>query len=167
MRNLKRPNAKIPAYRQLEEKKFEVFVPFKWVIKIKDGRQTKIKEPYMRDLVFVRGKASEIEKIVEKSPLLQFRYERGGYRKPMIIRDEEMRRFIDAVNVSENPRYYLPEELTPEMYGRKIRILGGNLEGYEGILLKIRGSKTKRVLIELPNFFSIAVEFNSEYVELL
>ena len=53
------------------------------------------------------------------------------------------------------------------MYGRKIRIVGGNLDGYEGMLLTTRGSKTKRILVKLPNWLVAAVEVNLEYVQFL
>ena len=47
-------------------------------------------------------------------------------------------------------KYYLPEEITPEMHNRPIRIVGGPLDGYEGTLLTTRGSKVKRLLVEIP-----------------
>ena len=53
------------------------------------------------------------------------------------------------------------------MCGRHIRIVGGPLDGYEGKLLTVRGAKTKRLLVELPEFFSVGVEVNPEYIRLL
>ncbi|MEG1718634.1 MAG: transcriptional regulator, partial [Bacteroidales bacterium] len=81
--------------------------------------------------------------------------------------DAEMERFIGAVRGSDTPKYYLPEEIKPEMYGRKIRIIGGKLNGYEGCLLTTRGSKVKRLLVELPNFFSVGVEVNPDMIEFI
>lgn len=167
MRDLKRPNAKLPAYKQLEEEHCEVFTPLKWVLKIKNGKRVREKIPFIQDLLFVHGKKSEIDTIIKGIPTLQFRYQKGAYLKPMIVRDSDMNRFIHAVSVSENPKYYHPEEITPNMYGRTVQIIGGNLNGYRGILLTTRGSKTKRLLVELPNFFSVGVEVKSDYIELL
>ena len=76
-------------------------------------------------------------------------------------------RFIYAVNGMDLPRYYLPEELTPSMFGRKIRIIGGYLDGYEGYLLTTRGSRVKRLLVDLPNWITAAVEVNPEFIQLL
>ena len=104
----------------------------------------------------------------KKFRLLQYRYQKGkGYRSPMTVPDDDMERFIHAVESTANPSYYLPDELTSAMYGRKIRIVGGNLNGYEGVLLSTRGSKTKRILVELPNWLVAAVEVNLEYVQFL
>lgn len=85
----------------------------------------------------------------------------------MTVPDNDMERFIHAVESTNNPSYYQPDELTSTMYGRKIRIVGGNLDGYEGMLLTTRGSKTKRILVKLPNWLVAAVEVNLEYVQFL
>lgn len=44
MRDLKRPNAKHPAYKQLEELGFEVFVPMKWFLSVKQGKRVREKK---------------------------------------------------------------------------------------------------------------------------
>ena len=85
----------------------------------------------------------------------------------MVVADTDMERFIRAVDATESPRYYLPEEITPVMYGRKIRIEGGPLNGYEGRLLTTRGSKVKRLLVELEGFLSVGVEVDPEYIQLI
>ena len=53
------------------------------------------------------------------------------------------------------------------MYGRKIRIVGGPLDGYEGSLIATRGSKVKCLMIELQDFFAAGVEVNPEYIQLI
>ena len=85
----------------------------------------------------------------------------------MVVSDAEMERFIRAVSASASPKYYLPEEITPEMLNRSIRIVGGPLDGYEGTLVTTRGSKVKRLLVELPSLLSVAVEVNPEYIQFL
>ncbi len=85
----------------------------------------------------------------------------------MIVSDLDMERFIRAVRCSENPKYYLPEEISNTMYGRMIRIVGGPFEGYEGRLLTTRGSKIKRLLVELPNFFFGGCRNKSDLIEII
>lgn len=85
----------------------------------------------------------------------------------MTVLDLEMEKFISAVSSSNSPQYYLPEEITPQMYGRKIRIVGGNLDGYEGYLLTTRGSKVKRLLVELENYLAVSVEVLPEFIQLI
>ena len=82
----------------------------------------------------------------------------------MTVAGAAMERFIHAVSVSKKTRYYLPEELTPAMFGRDIRIVGGPLDGHEGRLLTARGSKRRWLLVELPNFLTAAVEVSPEFI---
>lgn len=165
MRDLKRPNALLPAYKQLAAARMEVFTPMKWLLKTKNGRSVRMEVPFLSDLLFVYGTRSELDPIVDKMPTLQYRFQKGhGYKEPMVVPDVDMERFVHAVRTSENPKYYLPDELTPVMYGRKVHIVGGPLDGYDGRLLSVRGSKVKRLLVELPHFLSVSVEVNPDYV---
>jgi transcription antitermination factor NusG len=168
MRDLKRANAKMPAYKFLMEKEIEVFTPMHTVLKVVKGRQQKVQEPFVRDLLFVHDTRAAIDPIVEVTPTLQYRYERGkGYKVPMVVRDAEMNRFILAVTASKSTKYYTPGELSPKMIGRNVRITGGPLEGYAGKLLKISGSRTKRLLVQLEGILSAGVEVDAQYIELL
>lgn len=167
MRDLKRANAKQPAYMLLREKKMEVFVPMKWHLVTRKGIRVREEVPFIQDLLFVHEAQTNLDAIVEKTPTLQYRWLRNTWREPMTVADADMERFIRAVSVSESPKYYLPEEITPAMYGRKIRIVGGPLNGYEGGLLTTRGSKVKRLLVELKGFLAVGVEVNPEYIQLI
>ena len=145
LRDLTRPNAKRPAYRLLEEKGI----------------------PLLHDLLFAHTTRTCMDPIVEEISTLQYRYLRGGYRKPMTVGHAEMNRFICAVHSDDSPRYFLVEELTPAMYGRMIRIEGGPLDGYEGRLLSIRGTRVKRLIVEIPGLLVAAVEVDPKYIRLL
>lgn len=167
MRDLKRSNARKPAYKLLEEKKVEFFVPMRWQLVTRRGKRVREQVPFMQDLLFVHETRFNLDPLVEKVPTLQYRWLRDTYREPMTVPDTDMERFMLAVNVSDSPKYYLPEEITPAMYGCRIRIVGGTLDGYEGSLLTIRGSKVRRLLVELPGFLSVGVEVSPEYIQFL
>lgn len=167
MRDLKRTNARQPAYKLLEGLKMEIFVPRRWSLKIRKGIHVREEVPFIQDLLFVHETQSNLDTVVGKTPTLQYRWLRNTWREPMTVADKDMRRFIKAVSSTEFPQYYLPEEVTPEMYRRRIRIVGGTLDGYEGHLLTTRGSKVKRLLVELKGFLAVGVEVNPEYIRLL
>jgi len=167
MRDLKRPNAKQPAYRMLEKGNIEVFTPMKWHIALKKGKKIREEVPFIQDLLFVHDKRDSLDPIVEKTPTLQYRWLRNTWREPMTVPDTDMERFIRAVSATDSPVYYLPEEITPAMYGKKIRIMGGPLNGYEGNLITTRGSRIKRLLVELPMLLAVSVEVNPEYIQLV
>lgn len=168
MRDLKRANARHPAYMLLQELGLEVFTPMRWVLAVEHGRRVRRRMPFMQDLLFVHATREGLDPITMRTPTLQYRYSRGdAYRRPMTVRGDDMERFIRAVGSSDDLTYYLPEELTPGMYGRHVRIVGGPLDGYEGRLLTVRGSRVRRLIVELPGFFSAGVRVESEYVRLL
>lgn len=121
LRDLTRPNAKHPAYRLLEEKGIEVFTPMRWQLVERKGKRIREEVPLLHDLLFAHTTRTCMDSIVEEISTLQYRYLRGGYRKPMTVGHAEMNRFIRAVHSDDSPRYFLVEELTPAMYGRMIR----------------------------------------------
>ena len=85
----------------------------------------------------------------------------------MTVPDTDMERFILAVCIAESPRYYTPEEVTPTMCRRKVRIVGSPLDGYVGYLLTIRGSKVRRLLVEVKGLLAVGVEVTPEYIQFL
>ena len=167
MRDLKRANAKLPAYKLLQEKNIQVFTPMRWYLSEEKGKKVRKQVPCVRDLLFVYDNQEHLDPIVELIPTLQYRWLRNSYREPMTVSDTEMERFIRAVGSTVSPKYFLPEEITPEMLNRKIRIVGGPLDGYEGTLLTTRGSKVKRLLVELPDLLAVGVEVNPEYIQVI
>lgn len=165
MRDLKRWNAQCPAYKQLQDLGITVFTPMIWKLIQIHGKRIRKQVPFMQDMLFVFDSRQVIDPIVERVPTLQYRFLRGTYREPMTVRNEDMERFIKAVGLTENPRYYTPEELTPAMVGKKVRIIGGPLDNYEGRLQKMQGSRTKRLFVELPSLLAVSVEVNPEYIQ--
>ena len=167
MRDLKRANAKHPAYKILGEKNMKIFTPMVWKLSVKQGKRIREKVPFMADLLFVYDTRHTLDPLVELISTFQYRYMRGSHGAPMTVRNADMERFIKAVEATENPYFYTPGELTPDMIGRNVRIIGGALNNYEGRLQKIRGSRSRRLLVELPNLLTVSVEVSPEYIQLL
>ena len=167
MRDLKRRNAKLPAYELFKGFGIKVFTPMVWKLMVRHGKRCREEVPFMQDLLFVHDTRMAVDPIVEKYDTVQYRYVRGGYKVPMTVRDNDMQRFIHAVESTENPRYYTPEEISSDMIGKKVRIVGGPLDGYEGCLQKMQGARVKRLFVELPNLLAAAVEVNPEYIQVL
>ena len=167
MRDLSRPNAKLPAYMKLDELGIRCYTPTVWRTMVRNGVRTSRKVPVIHDLLFVCETREVLDPVVAKMPTLQYRFLRRTWREPMTVRDEEMERFIGAAESSGAARYYTPEEITPEMRNRRIRIVGGQMNGYEGTLLTVRGSKKKRLLVEVPSLIAVSVEIEADFIELV
>ena len=166
MRDLKRSNAALPAYKQLAALNIELFTPMKQRLTVVGGKKIRKEVPFLQDLLFVYAMREELDAIVQSIPTLQYRFIKGGrYCEAMTVRNREMERFIHAIRNTDNPRYYSPEEITPAMQGRRVRIVGGPLDNYEGCLLTVRGSRSKRLLLEIPNLVATGIEITDcDYV---
>lgn len=165
LRDLRRRSSNTPGYIELRDKGFEVFTPLKWEITVRSGRRVRRQVPVISDLLFVRSVKDRLDAAVAPIPTLQYRYRRGQtIHDPMTVRDADMERFINAVNLSDSVRYYSLDEITPEMYGKEICVVGGPFDGYAGRLLFMRGSRKKRLLVEIPDFIAAAVEVQPEFI---
>ena len=167
MRDLKRRHAKLPAYKLFENLKVSYFTPMVHRLVVVNGKRVDQEVPFMPDLLFVKDTREHLDLIVESTPKLQYRYKIGVQHTPIIVPTAEMERFIYAVESSENPKFYSLNEVTSEMINRKIRIIGGKLDGYTGTLVTTRGSKVKRLLVELPSLLAASVEVEAEYIQLV
>lgn len=168
LRDLKRPNALKRAWEMFEDRKMEVFTPKKWVLVTVKGERKPKEVAFIPDLLFVHESRDVLDPVIESTETLQYRFRKyGAQNEPIVVPDDDMERFINAVSVSKSPKYYLPEDITMTMYGREIRIIGGPLNGYEGSLITTRGSKTKRLLVELKGFLAVGVEVDPEYIQLI
>ena len=167
MRDLKRRHAKLPAYKLFENLKVQYFTPMVHRLVVVKGKRIDQEVPFMPDLLFVKDTREHLDLIVESTPKLQYRYKIGVQHTPIIVPTADMERFIYAVESSENPKFYSLNEVTPEMKNREIRIIGGKLDGYTGTLVTTRGSKVKRLLVELPSLLAASVEVEAEYIQLV
>ena len=83
MRDLKRINAKEPAYKLLEGKKMEVFVPKVYKLCTRQGKRVREEVPFIQDLLFVHETRLNLDPIVKKTPTLQYRWLRNTWREPV------------------------------------------------------------------------------------
>lgn len=166
LRDLKRANAKLPAYKLLSEAGFETFTPMRWVVKDNiRGVKTRQYLPFIPSLLFAKSIKSDLDPIVAKTETLQYRFVKGAPPStPMIVPTDDMERFIKAVTCGEGCIYYTPEEITPDMIGRRVMIVGGALDGTVGNLLKRRGSKKKRLILQLRDTLIASVEVEPDYI---
>ncbi len=167
MRDLKRSNARQHAYEQLEELGITVFTPKVKKMVLRQGKRTLVETPYIPSLLFVRDSRGHIDEIVGRIPLLQYQWHPYRWHEPMVVPDAAMENFMQAAAAALSPQYYLPSEITHSMHNRRIRIVGGPLDGQEGTLVTTRGSKVKRLLVELPGLLAVSVEVSCEYIRVI
>ena len=90
MRDLTRPNAKLPAYKLLDGLNIRTFTPMVWKLMLNHGKRERRQLPFIHDLLFVYASRAELDSVVETTPMLQYRYLRGGYKMPMTVRAADL-----------------------------------------------------------------------------
>jgi transcription antitermination factor NusG len=127
-------------------------------------RTTQVLQPIFRNLMFVKSDKSKLDPILKEIKLdfgitsdLYYRYREDDERKIAIVPAAQMRNFMTIVGAVEEPIIYLSYEEVRLKAGTKIRIIGGAFEGVEGVFMRIQGHK--RVVVSLPNLFSVATAF--------
>ena len=86
----------------------------------------------------------------------------------IVVRDDEMQRFIRVVeNFEEEITYLSPEEVNIEK-GTRVRIIGGNFDGVEGIFVKVKGKRNKRVVVMLDKLLAVVMaEVDLDLIEVI
>ena len=79
-----------------------------------------------------------------------------------------MEQFIAVTNTyNEHLIYIQPDEIDLRK-GTPVRILGGPFNGFEGTFIKVKGSRTKRVVVMLKGIVGVAMaEITPDLLEVL
>ena len=110
---------------------------------------------------------SALKRVKSKVTYLQYITDTRSGEK-IIIPDNEMRRFIAVAGTySDQLLYFQPEEVNLSK-GTKVRITGGDFEGQEGIFLKVKGARDRRVVIEIQGVIAVAMAtIHPELIEVI
>ena len=108
----------------------------------------KIAVPVIHNLIFVHAAPSEMRKLKYMMDA------RAG--KKITVPDRQMRLFIAATaDYDETLLYFQPDELNLAK-GTKVRLTAGPLEGHEGVVLKVKGARDRRLIIQIDGVIAVA-----------
>lgn len=155
------------AVRLLEKENLDCFVPMQYKVTVKKGKKVRILVPVIHNLIFVHACLSDLKRVKSKVTYLQYITDTRSGQK-IIIPDNEMRRFIAvAGSYSDQLLYFQPEELNLSK-GARVRITGGDFEGQEGVFLKVKGARDRRVVIEIQGVIAVAMAtIHPELIEVI
>ena len=143
----------LDAMRLLEKEKMGCFIPMQYKISIKRGKKVRALVPVVHNLLFVHACPSDLKRIKSQVSYLQYITDTRSGQK-IIISDSEMQRFIAVAGTyNDHLMYFQPDELNLS----KVRITGGDFEGQEGIFLKVKGARDRRVVIEIQGVIAVAL----------
>ncbi|RGV50595.1 UpxY family transcription antiterminator [Bacteroides intestinalis] len=144
------------AVRLLQSENLDCFVPMQYKISIKKGKKIRILVPVIHNLIFVHACPSDLKRVKSKVSYLQYITDTRSGQK-IIVPDNQMKRFIAVAGTyNDHLLYFQPEELNLSK-GSKVRITGGEFEGQEGIFLKVKGARDRRVVVEIQGVIVVAM----------
>ena len=112
--------------------------------------------PSFYNLIFVHACPSEVKRVKSMVAYLQYITDTRSGQK-IIIPDQEMQRFIAVAGTyHEQLLYFRPDELNLSK-GTKVRVTGGDFEGQEGIFLKVKGARDRRLVIKIQGVIAVAM----------
>lgn len=148
----------------------EHFIAKQYQTRTYHGKKTRVLVPAIPSVIFVHSTRKEIRRFKEYFPLLQYCYRKytDGTEHPLLVPETEMQHFICiARNMEEDITYYNPDEIQLEK-GDRVRVHGGVFDGLEGTLLKVKGKRSKRVIVKLDGVAAIsAAEISPDLIEKL
>ena len=144
------------AKRLLDEAGIENFVPLRFAVRYRYGRKVKELVPVVRGLIFVHSTGPEIQRVKSGMPYLQYIMDKRLGAK-IVVPEKQMRLFIAVTGTyDEHLLWFQGDELNLKT-GDRVRIVAGEFEGYEGVFVKVRGARDRRVVVAIEGVIAVAL----------
>lgn len=159
-------NREFKAKEFLDKVGLENYLPVRETIRIKSSRKVKERVPVIRGLIFVHGLQSDIQEVKAKIPYLQYIVDRTGNK--IIVPDRQMNLFISVTSSCDDKLLYFTGDELNLSKGQRVRIIGGEFEGYEGVFLKVRGSSRRCFVVAIEGVVAVALaSVSREMIEVI
>lgn len=153
----------LKAKEYLDERGIENYIPMRHIIVTRNGRKQRRFEPAIHNLIFVHSSQQTIQQIKQRIDYLQYIIDRNGEK--IVVPNMQMDQFMSITQTNhESLRFFTPDQLDLSK-GDRVRIYGGAFDGHEGIFVKIKGIRSKRVVITIPEIAAVAIEIAPDLIE--
>ena len=123
---------------------------------VRRGHKTRELVPVVRNLLFVHAVPARLQQLKSTVTYLQYITDSRTHGK-IIVPDDQMRRFIAVAGTYDDQLlYFAPEELNLAK-GTRVRVTGGEFEGQEGVFLRVKGARDRRVVVEIQGVIAVAL----------
>ena len=157
------------AQRLLEKNNVRCFIPMiTTVVTIGNKKQRRL-VPAISNLVFAQSTREKLQEIKQGIPYIQYKVNtEEGRHVPIIVPDRQMDQFIAISQINDDRIIYLsPDEINLSK-GTRVRIIGGAFNNIEGVFIKIKGKRSKRVVVMVSSIAAVATaEIEPEYIQVL
>lgn len=146
----------LEAVRLLEQEGLGTFLPMQYVVRQRQGKKVRELAPVVHNLLFVHACQSDLQRVKNSITYLQYITDSRSGNK-IIVPNDQMRRFIAVAGTySEQLLYFHPDEVNFSK-GTRVRIIGGEFEGQEGVFVKVRGARDRRVVVAIQGVIAVAM----------
>lgn len=151
----------------LDKEGIESFIPMHYSLTIKNGRKERELVPAVSNLILVHATPTAIKEIKAKNRYLQYIINSRNKEK-IIVPDNQMKHFIAVASIYHEKMIYLKPEEVNLKKGTPVRILGGPFDGVEGIFMKIKGVRSRRVVVLIHGVAAVATaEIETDLIEVI
>lgn len=162
-------NRVLKAKDLLDAKQIECFVPMCYKVQTVKGRKTRVHVPAISNLIFVHTTDSLLKAFKQTTPLLQYLvWTADGTSHKIIVPDRQMAQFIRVCQSHDEELLFLKPEEINLAKGTRVRILGGSFDGVEGIFVRVKGHRNRRVVVLIDHVSAVAVsEVSPDLIEII
>ena len=147
-------NRELKVKEDLDARGVTNFVPMQYRREERGGVMVKRLVPSIHNLIFIKMKPSEMIEY-RKTTDLPVRYIMNREKHiPITVPDREMENFIKVAGTYNEKLIYLNPDPGDFSEGERVRIIGGEFEGAEGIFVRIK--RDRRVLINIQGVVAVA-----------
>jgi transcription antitermination factor NusG len=147
----------------------EYFIPKCYTVRVYHGVKSKRLVPVIPNLIFVHASRRQITEFKKLHNFIRFVMwgKRTGLQY-LTVPDRQMDSFIKIASrhEEESTVYYKPEEIDIQR-GTRVRIHGGQFDGVEGVFVKVKGKRNRRVVVMIEGVMAVAVEVHPDLIEVL
>lgn len=160
----------LKAMDYLQSKGIECFVPMiNAFIEKRNGIKQRRQVPAIHNLIFVHSSKAVIQELKRGVDFLQYRTTpKNGKNTPIIVPDKQMQQFMAVTQAANDELTYLRPEEVNISQGTKVRLHGGAFDGTEGIFVKVRGKRNRRVVLLIEGVAAVAMaEISTNFIEVI
>ncbi|MFI3302398.1 MAG: UpxY family transcription antiterminator [Rikenellaceae bacterium] len=122
------------------------------------GRRRMVTAPAIHNLIFVKVDRAQLQQIKKDINFLHNTLTKvDGVLSPIIIPSKDMEQFIGVTTKSLEQLIYLDSLETNLSKGTRVRITGGEFAGYEGVLMRVKGARDRRVVLSIDGVVAVAM----------
>lgn len=159
----------LKAQHLLGKASIECFIPMCYKIVVQGGRKRRAWLPAISNLIFVHTTRPIIQQTKRFIPFLQYHTRpEEGRNVPIIVPDDQMDQFIKVSHTQAETLVYLTgEELKHLNKGTRVRILGGLFDGVEGTFVRVKGYRSKHVVVQIQGLIAVIIEVHPDLIEII